>query len=276
MVRGVGGAGGEVGKERAVRHEGLLLADPVDRMIGQILCEVVALLGCRRRLNRGGSVVQRRVPLVVLAADEAVERLEPATGGRPRIEGTERRGLPHRHLVALAELGRRVAVELQRHGQRGLGVGPHRAVAGRRCGRLGDRAHPNGMVVAAAEHRSAGRGTQCRGVKPVVAQAAGGELLGVGGGTRATEGGRRPEPDVVEQHDQHVGCALGRQQRLDRRKVRLRVLGVVSGVPKLGTVRDRQHRAGMAVGSVRHRWSPVGLRVRRTRRQRRQRSGPTT
>lgn len=61
MVRGVGGAGGEVGKERAVRHEGLLLADPVDRMIGQILCEVVALLGCRRRLNRGGSVVQRRV-----------------------------------------------------------------------------------------------------------------------------------------------------------------------------------------------------------------------
>ena len=119
----------EVDEERLVGHERLLLADPADRAVGEVLGEVVALLGRRGRLDRGRALVQRRVPLVVLAADEAVERLEPAAARRPRVERAHRRGLPHRHLVALAELRRRVAVELQRHRQRRLRVRPQRAVA---------------------------------------------------------------------------------------------------------------------------------------------------
>jgi hypothetical protein len=45
VVRGVGGAGGEVDEERLVRGQRLLGSDPVDRVVGQILGEVVTLLG---------------------------------------------------------------------------------------------------------------------------------------------------------------------------------------------------------------------------------------
>ena len=61
--------------------------------------------------------------LVGLAADEAVEVLEAATAGRPAVERPRRAGLPDRHLVALAELGGRVAVELERQGEGSLVFG---------------------------------------------------------------------------------------------------------------------------------------------------------
>ena len=65
-----------------------------------------------------------------------------------------------------------------------------------------------------------------------------------------------PKPDVVEQDDQHVRRALGRQQRLDRRERRVRVLGVVRRQARRRAVRDRQHRAGVAVGA--HGFLPQG------------------
>ena len=77
VVRGVGRAGREVHEERLVRRQRLLGRDPVDRAVGQVLGEVVALLGGRLRLDRGGAVVEGRVVLVVLAADEAVEVSNP-------------------------------------------------------------------------------------------------------------------------------------------------------------------------------------------------------
>ncbi len=79
MVRGVGRAGRKVREERPVGHQSLLLADPAHRMIGQILGEVVALFRCPWWLDRRGAVVERRIPLIVLTADEAVERLETPT-----------------------------------------------------------------------------------------------------------------------------------------------------------------------------------------------------
>ena len=48
---------------------------------------------------------------------------EAAAAGRPGVERSHRAGLPHRHLMALAELGGVVAVELQRAGDRRHGVG---------------------------------------------------------------------------------------------------------------------------------------------------------
>ena len=171
VVRGVGRPGREVHEERLVRHQRLLLAHPADRPVGQVLGQVVALLRGRRRLDRCRAVVQRRVPLVVLPADEPVERLEPAAARRPRVERAHRRGLPHRHLVALAELRRRVPVQLQRHRQRRLRVRPQRAVARRRRRRLGDAAHPDRVVVAAGQQRRPGRRAQRRGVEPVVLSA---------------------------------------------------------------------------------------------------------
>ncbi len=114
LVRRVGGARREVHEERLVGQQRLLLACPADRLVGQILGQVVALGRRLRRLDRGGALVQGRVPLVVLAADETVEVLEAAAAGRPCRERPGRAGLPDRNLVALAELGRGVSVELQR------------------------------------------------------------------------------------------------------------------------------------------------------------------
>ncbi len=147
VVRRVGRAWREVDEEGLVGHQRLLLTDPADRMVREIIGQVVTLLGRGRRLDRSRPVVQGRVPLVVLPADEPVEVLEPATTRRPCVERPHRRGLPHRHLVALAELRRRVPVQLERLRQRRLGVRPQRVVARRRRRRLGDRAHPYRVVV---------------------------------------------------------------------------------------------------------------------------------
>ena len=113
VVRGVGGARREVDEEGAVGHQRLLLADPADGAVGQVLGQVVALLRGRRRLDRRRALVERRVVLVRLAAEEAVEVLEAAAAGRPGVEGAHRARLPGRHLVALAELRGGVAVQAQ-------------------------------------------------------------------------------------------------------------------------------------------------------------------
>ena len=52
----------------------------VTGVIGQIFGQVIALFSGCRRLDGCRAVVQGRVPLVVLAADEAVELLEAAAG----------------------------------------------------------------------------------------------------------------------------------------------------------------------------------------------------
>ena len=243
VVRRVAGAGREVHEERLVGHQRLLLARPLDRLVGHVLGEVIALLGRLLRLDGGGAFVDRRVPLVGLAADEAVEVLEAAAAGRPLVERPDRAGLPDRHLVALAELRRRVAVELERHRQRRLVLGQHRAVAGRRGRDLADAAHVDRVVVAAGEQRLARRRAQRRGVEAVELEAALGEPLGGRRVDRAAEGARRGEADVVEQHDQHVGRALRRPQRLDRRELGVRILGVVGRQSDVLRVGDGKNRS---------------------------------
>ena len=114
VVRGMRRAGRVVDEERLVGHERFLLAYPRDRAVGHVLGEVVALLGRSIGLDRHGVAVDRRRVLVGLAADEPVEVLEAVAGGRPAVERPHRAGLPDRDLVALAEVGGGVAVELQR------------------------------------------------------------------------------------------------------------------------------------------------------------------
>ena len=172
VMRRVRGARREVDEERLVGHQRLLLARPGDGLVGQVFGQVVALGGRLGRLDRRRAFVQGRVPLVVLAADEAVEVLEPAAAGRPRIERPRRARLPDRHLVALAELRRRVAIELERQGERRLGVGQHRAVAGRSGRDLGDAAHADRVMVATGEQRLPRRRAQRRGVEARVLQPA--------------------------------------------------------------------------------------------------------
>ncbi len=157
-----------------------------------------------------GAFVDAGVVLVRLAADEAVEVFEAAAGAGPVVERPHRAGLPHRHLVALAELGRRVAVQLQRLGQRRAGVGPHRGVARRRGGQFRDAAHARAVVVAAGHQRLPGGRAQGRGVEAVVLEPLGRQALGRRHVHGSAEGRRGAKAAVVDEDDEHVGRARGR------------------------------------------------------------------
>ena len=225
VMRRVGRPRREVHEERLVGHQRLLLADPVDGVIGHVLGEVVALLRRAVGLDRHRVLVDRRRVLVRLAADEAVEVLE-ARAGRPGVERPHGARLPDGHLVALAELRRRVAVQLEGLGERCRGVRPDRVVAGCRRRDLGDAAHAHRVVVAAGEERLARRRAERRGVEAVVLETVRRETLGNGcrhGPPNALEA---READVVDQDDEHVRRSVRRSQRLDRRERRLRILRV--------------------------------------------------
>jgi hypothetical protein len=168
VMRSVGRPRGEVHEEGLVGHERLLLARPLDRLVGHVLGEVIALLGRLLRLNRRRPLVDGRVVLIRLTADEAVEVLESTASGRPGVEGPHRAGLPDRHLVALAELRRRIAVQLQRLRQGRTRVGADRVVPGGGRRKLGDHPHPNRVVVAARQQGRPRGGAQRRCVEPVV------------------------------------------------------------------------------------------------------------
>ena len=109
--------GAEVYKERLVGHQRLLLANPVHRMIGEILGQMIALLGRRRGLDRGSPFVECGIPLVVLATDKAIEVLKAAAARRPVLKGPHGAAFPDRHFVTLAKHGGRIAVVASASGQ---------------------------------------------------------------------------------------------------------------------------------------------------------------
>ena len=247
VVRRVRGARCEVDEERLVGQQRLLLARPGDELVGQVFGQVVALGRRLRRLDRRRAFIERRIPLVVLAADEAVEVLEPSAAGRPRVERTGRARLPHRHLVALAELRGRVAIELEGQRERRLGVGQHRALARSRGGDLGDAAHADRMMVAPGEQRLPRGRAQRRGVEARVLQPALRQLVEVRRLARAAECAGGAVADVVDENHQHVGRALRWPQVPDRRKRRVRILGVVRDQTLMLDVGNRQLRSGHVV-----------------------------
>ena len=233
-------AGREVDEERLVGRETLLLPDPANRLVGHVLHQVVALFGRLPRLDGRGPLVERRVPLVGLAADESVEVLEAASARRPGIERSGRARFPDRHFVTLAELRGGVAIQLERPRQRRHRVGQHRAVARRASRNLGDAAHANGMVVSAGQQRLARGRTQRGGVEAIELQPArcqffrGWRLAG------PAKGAGCAEADVVDQDNQDVGSALGWSQSLDWRELRGRILRIERDQAFSAGVRHRQ------------------------------------
>jgi hypothetical protein len=242
----------EVGEEGLVGHQRLLLSHPIDRPVGHVLGEVVALFRRAVRLDRRRAVVDRRRILVGLATDEAVEVLETAAGAGPGVKRAHRARLPHGHLVALTELGGRVAVQLQRLGQRRRGVGPDRAVAGGGGCYFRDAAHADRVVVSAREHGLAGGRAERGGVEAVVLQAVCGEAFSVRRLAWPAKGTRGAEADVVEQDNQHVRGACGWAQRLDRGEGRVWILRVVGDQTLVGSVGNRQDLALRSVSLGAH------------------------
>ena len=170
VVGRVVGARAEPHEPRPRRRGGLAVADHLQRLVGEVLGQVVALVGRVRLVDRVVVLDQRRIPLVGLAADEAVEAIE-ALLQRPVELGTARVGLLLGHAVVLADPVGVPAVVAQdaRDGPALLGqVRVGARVAGRA---LDDAGHAVLVVVAPGEHARARRRAQRRGVPLAVAQA---------------------------------------------------------------------------------------------------------
>ena len=259
VVWRVGRTRREVGEEGFVRHQRLLLTDPGDRPVGQVLGQVIALVGRLRLLDRCRAVVEGRCVLVRLAAEEAIEVFEPGSTCGPGVERTHRARLPDRDLMAFAEVGSGIPIELEDLGQRCRRVRSDRGVAGRGGRQLCDRAHPDRVMVSAAQEGGARRGAQSSRVEARVLEAVRGEPFGDRRGAGATERAGRAKAEVIQQHDQDVRRSSRRAQRLDRRECRCRVLRVIGGQADVSPIGDRQNIAAPRIG---HRPAPHFRTVR--------------
>ena len=238
MVRRMDRPGGVVDEERLVRRHRLLGFHPVDGLVGHVDGEVVVLHLGRIDLDR--AVVDERIPLVGLPADESVELVEPLVEG-PAIKRTRHTGLPRGGFVPLAEGAGAVAVQPQhfRQGRHAVRHLPGVAGKGRRA--LHDRAGISGVVVPAGLERVARRRAQRRGVEVVEAQASLGQLVH---GWRADGPAERAGPaeaDVVDQHDHDIGGACGRLDLEPRRWLDL--ARVQFAIRRSFRLRDGQDRA---------------------------------
>ena len=237
--------------ERQVQHEGLVrlhvaqVGDELDRPIGQIGAEVVAV---GRRAGRRDPVVvvgEGRLELVGLAAEEAVEALEaaperPRRPRRPEVEVLVGREVPLAHGVG------RVAVRNGELGEHPGRSGDPAVVAGEPGCQVGDPADADAVVVAAGQQAGAGRRAQRRGVEVAVAKAAGGERVdGRRLDVRSVAAELR-EPHVVEHDGHEVRRALRGSRRFG--PARLGVGPVAGdGAAELGPV---AHQVEAAAGSA--------------------------
>jgi hypothetical protein len=111
----------EVGQPRLLRGYRLVLSDPADRLVGKVLREVVAVLRQPGLVDRLSVHEQLRVPLVRVAAEEAVEPVEAEhrTDWPPVVRPRDTR-LLRRRVVPLPQAEARVAVLVQHRGDAGL------------------------------------------------------------------------------------------------------------------------------------------------------------
>ena len=105
------GAGVEPHEEGFGRVGGVLVTEHLDGLVGEVLGQVVAILGQVRLLDEIVVLDQERIPLVGLAAEEAVEAVPPLLQ-RPFAAISARRHVNFRHIVVLAEPQGRVAIGL--------------------------------------------------------------------------------------------------------------------------------------------------------------------
>ena len=171
VMRRVGAAGRVVEEPRLL---GILRPDrvqPLDRLVGEVVREVVRLAVCALG-HADVRVVLRdeRIPLARGAAEEAPEVVE-APVLRPVLERARSALLAVGGHVPLAEPAGHVAVLLEdaRHGGAALRHGTR--VAGERAGELRDRAHADAMLVASRERCRPGRRAERDHVEPVVGEA---------------------------------------------------------------------------------------------------------
>ena len=140
VVRRVRAARAEVHEPGLVGIDRLRVAHELDRLVGQVLREVVAVLGLRRLLDRMVVLDEVRIPLVRLAAEEAVEALEAAAERPAPLPGGHVRLLAGGE-VPLADRVRVPAALVQHLGDRPVLERDAGREPGEPCRRLGDARH---------------------------------------------------------------------------------------------------------------------------------------
>ena len=208
MVRRMRRARREVNEERLVGCDRFLLPDPADRFVGHVLHQVVALVAGTWRLDRRRPLIQRRVVLAGLSANEPVEVLETqsrsASGRRGRSGVDSNTGtlwhLPNcavefRLDLSISEAARRYwAASSYIRAEVAISVMPPM---------------PTAWWLRPVRHRRARRRTERGGVEAGVLQPFSSEPLGGRRLAWSSECAGRAEADVVEQDHQHVWCSLG-------------------------------------------------------------------
>ena len=197
-------AGCDIGEPRRLRLLGTDLVKPVDRLVGQVVLEVVllAVLGLR---DPDDLLVLRDQGVVLpgLTTEEAPEVVE----SEPRRPAVERPGEPLLVVggeMPLPEASRQVAVLLEDAREERTVARNGRVVSGERAGELADHAEAHPVVVAAGQQRCPGRRAERRDVEPVVAQPVLREPRVVRGLDRTAEGARIPEASVVDEDQEDV------------------------------------------------------------------------
>ena len=266
VVRGVRRAGAEVQVERLVGIDLLGVGDELDRLVGEVLGQVVALLGAPRRLDLVVVVDELGVPLARVAAEEPVVALEPAPQ-RPAVIRPGGGLLARRDQMPLADHVGAVAVR-QQHLRQEAVLERDQPVVARIAGRhLGDARHPVAVVVAAGDHARPARRAQRRRVHVVVAQPIGGQAVQVRRRDRAAVAAELAETGVVEHDEQHVRRALRRPHRAPATPVSTRQ---PSGRSRRGTRRPTGTRSAASRRSSAHGIGaasisvPDGRRITRT------------
>ena len=148
-MRGVAVTRREIKEEWLIGGGRVLRADPVDGAIGQIANQDVVRV-VERAATPASCFRKRWVPLVGVAAEEAVEVLESHCPG-PLVVGPARTLHPLRNEVVLAEPCRVVAVVDENVADRADTLGDDRGVARITRGELRDVGHPASVVVAAGQ-----------------------------------------------------------------------------------------------------------------------------
>ena len=206
VVRRVARTGGEVAEEGLFLVDRAQVGEELDRTVGEVGAQVVAVLVASRREHRVVVVVERGRELVRLAAVESVPPVE-AAAERP---AGPRRG--HARLVVggevpLAHGVARVAVRAQDLGQEAVLARDHAPVAGIAHGEVGDAAHAVAVMVAPGQQARPGGGAESGRVEVREPNAVGREPVDrrrVDVGAVASE---LRVAHVVEHDQQHVGRA---------------------------------------------------------------------
>ena len=163
MVRGMCRPEAEVEVERLLRIDLLGIGDELDRLVDQVLGQVVTLFRGPRRLDLVVVVDEVGVPLAGVATEEAVEAFEP-TPEWPAGVGAGRGLLVARGQVPLAHHQSAVAALDQDLREHPVLERHHPVVAGEPAGQLGDGRHAVAVVVASGDDARAARRAQRRRV----------------------------------------------------------------------------------------------------------------